>query len=150
MVVVPAIVEGAAMGIAMLPFVLHRWDMYRWDRDHRQKHTPKGTNHSERLTVLLPVWNEATVMEKKLDNLAAQNLPIHLLVVDSASTDTTLELFNGWMSRHPNAFTSVDVLRMEQREGKTAAVIKACANSRPFGSRTLRVTDFLPLFSPAQ
>ncbi len=63
------------MGIAMLPFVLHRWDMYRWDRDHRHQHAPKGTNHSERLTVLLPVWNEATVMEKKLDNLAAQHLP---------------------------------------------------------------------------
>lgn len=141
MVVVPAIVEGAAMGIAMLPFVLHRWDMYRWDRDHRQKHTPKGTNHSERLTVLLPVWNEATVMEKKLDNLAAQNLPIHLLVVDSASTDTTLELFNGWMSRHPNAFTSVDVLRMEQREGKTAAVIKALTHLGQHAEGLVCMTD---------
>ena len=141
MVVVPAIVEGAAMGIAMLPFVLHRWDMYRWDRDHRQKHTPKGTNHSERLTVLLPVWNEATVMEKKLDNLAAQNLPIHLLVVDSASTDTTLELFNGWMSRHPNAFTSVDVLRMEQREGKTVAVIKALTHLGQHAEGLVCMTD---------
>ena len=125
----------------MLPFVLHRWDMYRWDRDHRQKHTPKGTNHSERLTVLLPVWNEATVMEKKLDNLAAQNLPIHLLVVDSASTDTTLELFNGWMSRHPNAFTSVDVLRMEQREGKTAAVIKALTHLGQHAEGLVCMTD---------
>ena len=125
----------------MLPFVLHRWDMYRWDRDHRQQHTPKGTNHSERLTVLLPVWNEATVMEKKLDNLAAQNLPIHLLVVDSASTDTTLELFNGWMSRHPNAFTSVDVLRMEQREGKTAAVIKALTHLGQHAEGLVCMTD---------
>jgi len=124
MVVVPAIVEGAAISMAILPFILHRWDMYRWDRDHRQQHAPMGTNHSERLTVLLPVWNEATVIEKKLANLAAQNLPMHLLVVDSASTDTTLELVDGWISRHPNAFASVEVLQMEQRRGKTAAVIK--------------------------
>jgi len=122
--VVPAIVEGAAISMAILPFILHRWDMYRWDRDHRQQHAPMGTNHSERLTVLLPVWNEATVIEKKLANLAAQNLPMHLLVVDSASTDTTLELVDGWISRHPNAFASVEVLQMEQRRGKTAAVIK--------------------------
>ena len=121
---VPAIVEGAAISMAILPFILHRWDMYRWDRDHRQQHAPMGTNHSERLTVLLPVWNEATVIEKKLANLAAQNLPMHLLVVDSASTDTTLELVDGWISRHPNAFASVEVLQMEQRRGKTAAVIK--------------------------
>lgn len=141
MVVVPAIVEGAAIGVAMLPFVLHRWDMYRWDRDHRQQHTPKGTNHSERLTVLLPVWNEATVVEKKLDNLAAQNLPIHLLVVDSASTDTTLDLVNGWMSSHPKAFTSVDVLRMEQREGKTAAVIKALSHLGQHAEGLVCMTD---------
>ena len=124
MVVVPAIVEGAAISMAILPFILHRWDMYRWDRDHRQQHAPMGTNHSERLTVLLPVWNEATVIEKKLANLAAQNLPMHLLVVDSASTDTTLELVDGWISRHPNAFASFEVLQMEQRRGKTSAVIK--------------------------
>ena len=121
---VPAIVEGAAISMAILPFILHRWDMYRWDRDHRQQHAPMGTNHSERLTVLLPVWNEATVIEKKLANLAAQNLPMHLLVVDSASTDTTLELVDGWISRHPNAFASFEVLQMEQRRGKTSAVIK--------------------------
>ena len=141
MVVVPAIIEGVAMGVAALPFVLHRWDMYRWDRDHRQHHAPKGTNHSERLTVLLPVWNEATVIEKKLDNLAAQNQPMHLLVVDSASTDSTLELLNEWISRHPSTFTSVEVLRMEQRQGKTAAVVKALQHLGQHADGLICMTD---------
>ncbi|MGB2393456.1 MAG: glycosyltransferase [Poseidonia sp.] len=141
MVVVPAIVEGAAMGIAMLPFMLHRWDMYRWDRDHRQQHTPKGTDHSERLTVLLPVWNEATVMEKKLDNLAAQRLPIHLLVVDSASTDGTLDVLNDWRARHPEAFAAVEVVRMEQRQGKTAAVVKALTHLGQHAEGLVCMTD---------
>ena len=141
MVVVPAIVEGAAMGIAMLPFVLHRWDMYRWDRDHRQQHAPKGANHNERLTVLLPVWNEAAVMEKKLDNLAAQHLPIHLLVVDSASTDGTLDVFNDWRARHPKAFTSIEVVRMEQRLGKTAAVVKALTHLGQHAEGLVCMTD---------
>ena len=129
------------MGVAALPFVLHRWDMYRWDRDHRQHHAPKGTNHSERLTVLLPVWNEATVIEKKLDNLAAQNQAMHLLVVDSASTDSTLELLNGWVSRHPSTFTSVEVLRMEQRQGKTAAVVKALQHLGQHADGLICMTD---------
>ena len=90
MVVVPAMIEGAALAAAMVPFIVHRWDMYRWDRDHRGQHAPKGTNHTERLTVLLPVWNEATVIEKKLANLAEQAVSCHLLLVDSASTDATL------------------------------------------------------------
>ena len=141
MVVVPAIVEGAAMGIAMLPFVLHRWDMYRWDRDHRQQHAPKGGNHNERLTVLLPVWNEAAVMEKKLDNLAAQHLPIHLLVVDSASTDGTLDVLNDWRARHPKAFTSIEVVRMEQRQGKTAAVVKALTHLGQHAEGLVCMTD---------
>ena len=141
MVVVPAIIEGVAMGVAALPFVLHRWDMYRWDRDHRQHHTPKGTDHSERLTVLLPVWNEAKVIEKKLENLATQNQTMHLLVVDSASTDSTLELLNGWISRHPSTFASVEILRMEQRQGKTAAVVKALQHLGQHADGLICMTD---------
>ena len=141
MVVVPAIIEGVAMGVAALPFVLHRWDMYRWDRDHRQHHTPKGTHHSEHLTVLLPVWNEAKVIEKKLDNLAEQNQTMHLLVVDSASTDSTLELLNGWISRHPSTFASVEVLRMERRQGKTAAVVKALQHLGQHADGLICMTD---------
>ena len=129
MVVVPAIVEGAAFGAAVAPFLLHRWDMYRWDRDHREQHVPKGSKHSERLTVLLPVWNEGLVIEKKLANLAAQQLPLHLLVVDSASTDGTVKLVDAWTASHPEAFASVETIRMPERKGKTAAVILASATS---------------------
>ena len=99
MVVVPAAIEGAALCAAVAPFVLHRWDMYRWDRDHRNQHVPKGRNHSERLTVLLPVWNEALVIEKKLDDLAKQDLAFHLLIIDSASTDDTMKLVDAWTAR---------------------------------------------------
>ena len=125
MVVVPAFIEGAALGAAMAPFLLHRWDMHRWDKDHRTQHKPAGTNHSERLTVLLPVWNEGLVIEKKLANLAAQQLPIHLLVVDSASTDDTMKLVDAWTASHPETFAGVETIRMPERKGKTAAVVLA-------------------------
>ena len=125
MVVVPAAVEGASLAIALLPFLQHRWDMYRWDRDHRNEHRPKGTDHTETLTLLLPVWNEASIIEMKLNNLAEQHVAARLVVIDSASTDNTVMLTEAWLQHHPDAFTTSEVLKMDARKGKTAAVIQA-------------------------
>lgn len=125
MVVVPAAVEGAALATALLPFIVHRWDMYRWDRDHRGEHRPKGTQRREELTVLLPVWNEVKIIEKKLDNLASQNVSARLVIIDSASTDGTVQRARDWLQAHPSAFESFELLEMDQRKGKTAAVIQA-------------------------
>ena len=141
MVVVPAFIEGAALGAAMAPFLLHRWDMHRWDKDHRTRHKPAGTNHSERLTVLLPVWNEGLVIEKKLANLAAQQLPIHLLVVDSASTDDTMKLVDAWTASHPETFAGVETIRMPERKGKTAAVVLALQHLGQHAEGLICMTD---------
>ena len=141
MVVVPAIVEGAALSVALAPFVLHRWDMYRWDRDHRSQHAPKGTEHAEPLTILLPVWNEARVIAKKLDNLVQQQLPINLLVIDSASTDATVETFKAWTSANQGAFTSVELIEMDERKGKTAAVIQALTHLGQHAEGLVCMTD---------
>ena len=141
MVVVPAIIEGAALSVALVPFVLHRWDMYRWDRDHRNAHVPKSTDHEEALTVLLPVWNEARIIEKKLDNLVQQNVPMRLLLIDSASTDSTVERIEAWLNVHPEAFLEVEVVRMEQRQGKTAAVVRALRHLGQHAEGLVCMTD---------
>ncbi|MDP6195680.1 MAG: glycosyltransferase [Candidatus Poseidonia sp.] len=141
MVVVPAAIEGAALSVALAPFVLHRWDMYRWDRDHRRQHVPKGTNHNEHLTVLLPVWNEERIIEKKLDNLAAQKFPMSLLLIDSASTDATVECVEAWLDAHPDAFLEVALLRMDTRQGKTAAVVKALKHLGQHAEGLVCMTD---------
>ena len=141
MVVVPAIVEGVALGAAVAPFLVHRWDMYRWDRDHSKQHVPRGKNHAEQLTVLIPVWNEARVIEKKLANLAAQQLPLHLLVIDSASTDDTMKLVDGWTASHPEAFTGVETIRMPERKGKTAAVMQALSHLGQHAKGLVCMTD---------
>ena len=141
MVVVPAIIEGAALSVALVPFVLHRWDMYRWDRDHRNAHVPKGTDHEEALTVLLPVWNETRIIEKKLDNLVQQNVPVRLLLIDSASTDDTVERVEAWLNAHPEAFLEVDLIRMETRQGKTPAVVKALKHLGQHAEGLVCMTD---------
>ena len=125
MVVVPAIVEGVALLTAIVPFGLHRWNMHQWTKAHAQTHVPEPMNEELPLTVLLPVWNEATIIKQKLDDLAKQSVSCSLLLIDSASDDATVDLARAWMDENPDAFQKVEVLVMEQREGKTAAVIQA-------------------------
>ena len=138
MVVVPAIVEGVALLTAIVPFGLHRWNMHQMDRRaHAQTHVPEPMNKELPLTVLLPVWNEATIIKQKLDDLAKQSASCSLLLIDSASDDATVDLARTWIDQHPDAFLKVDVLLMEQREGKTAAVIRALNHIKKEGEATL-------------
>ena len=95
------------------------------ERDHLDGHAPKTDGHVEPLTVLLPVWNEATVIKEKLINLAGQDVALSLLIIDSASTDPTLDIARSWLAEHPEAFASSEILEMSERKGKTAAVIQA-------------------------
>jgi len=125
MVVVPALVEGVALLTAIVPFALHRWNMHQWTKAHAQTHVPEPMNEELSLTVLLPVWNEAKIIKQKLDDLAKQSVSCSLVMIDSASDDATVDLARAWIDEHPGVFRSVDFLVMEQREGKTAAVIKA-------------------------
>lgn len=120
----PVAVECAALGVAMAPFAVHRWNMRSWlARPHS---TPtEAVSADLRVTVLLPVWNEASVIEGKLENLAEQDLNVHLYLIDSASTDTTVNLARAWLKQNPEAFLSVTVDVMEARKGKSAAVSRA-------------------------
>ena len=66
------------------------------------------------VVVLVPTWNEATVIERRLDNLATQRIEGHtlreagvdLMVIDSASDDGTLEAAEAWLSSNPDAFAN--------------------------------------------
>ena len=74
------------------------------------------------ITVLLPVWNEELIIEKKLANLAKQDFKAHLLIVDSASTDSTLSKTKSWLEDYPDAFENLKIIPMSERKGKTTAV----------------------------
>ena len=93
--------------------------------------TPPVTKREDlpKMTVVLPVWNEALVIEGKLADIAAQDYPdgkLDLLVIDSASTDDTLKLTRKWLAEHPDAFAGkVQIIEMLARLGKSAAVVRA-------------------------
>ena len=82
---------------------------------------PEQTFHGS-LTILLPVWNEAKILEQKLENLVetCQDFRPKLVIIDSASTDDSVSIIERWNGK--DSFASFQLLRMDERKGKTAAV----------------------------
>ena len=67
----------AAVGFA--PFALHRWSCSKWLSQQLQ--CPEEMSGLD-MTILLPVWNEGLIIEKKLANLAKQDFKCHLLIIE--------------------------------------------------------------------
>ena len=126
MVWIPALVEVGLGLAAFAPFLVHRVSVGRWRKQAIEY--PTNTEVLPLVTVLLPVWNEALILKKKLENLAAQNMRFSLLVIDSASTDSTVSILNSWLKEHSDAFEATTVLEMPERLGKTEAVRQAIAS----------------------
>ncbi|MGB0152107.1 MAG: glycosyltransferase [Candidatus Poseidoniaceae archaeon] len=134
-----ALAEGAVVLWFGLPFLAHR---RRCIKVMRSPWTPKtdaiDMDAMPAVIVLVPTWNEVAVIERRLDNLAAQRIEGHtldeagvsLMLIDSASDDGTLEAAEAWLSSNPDAFASHVLLPMEERKGKTAAVQRAIAEIR--------------------
>jgi biofilm PGA synthesis N-glycosyltransferase PgaC len=79
-----------------------------------------------RVTVIVPTYNEAKLIESKLDDIARQDYPrdrLEVMVVDSASTDGTLEAVRRWSERSPGS--NLRVLSEPSRMGKAYALNNA-------------------------
>ena len=120
MVWIPALVEVGLGVAALAPFLVHRLSVGAWRKKGIEY--PIAATELPPVTVLLPVWNEALILEKKLANLAAQNMRFSLLLIDSGSTDATLSTAKAWLKKNPKAFDSSKLIEMEKRLGKTEAV----------------------------
>ena len=120
----PAIVEIGFGTLAVLPYLKHGLDLFMYRK--RPLEYPSGVAEGS-LTVLLPVWNEAVVIGHKLDNVRETCLDreVHVVIIDSASTDDTVETIHKWRKINEAAFSSFTLLEMEERKGKTAAVQQA-------------------------
>ncbi len=54
-----------------------------------------------KLTIVIPVYNRESLVERTLDSIAAQTLrPFDLIVVDNNSTDNSLQVIREWAERH--------------------------------------------------
>ena len=125
MVLAPMLIEASLWLAATMPFARHWLAMRNWDKIELQyPENPKI--ESDKCVILLPVWNESLIIEKKLRNLSNQFAgPYHLIIIDSNSTDNTVSLCNEWIDNNSNAFSSFQLIEMPVRLGKTTAVAAA-------------------------
>lgn len=80
-------------------------------------------DYTPRVSILIPTYNEGSIVKLKLENLLKLDYPkdlIQCIVVDSASTDKTLEKVGDFVSEHPEM--KIEVLREKNRSGKSAAL----------------------------
>ena len=71
--------------------------------------------HDPRLTVIIPTWNRARLLEQCLFSLARQRVTCPILVVDNGSGDSTREMLE-------TRFPGVEVLALEENQGFARAV----------------------------
>ena len=120
MLLATALVEVILASLVVVPLVRYRLKAKQWNKltlDY------PSTSHDTELTILLPIWNEAVVIEKKLADLHREYpAKTSLLVVDSASTDGSVSLVNRWIASNPEVFAATKVIVMPERLGKTSAV----------------------------
>lgn len=80
-------------------------------------------DYEPNVSVILPTYNEQAFIWNKLSDLAMQNYPmdkVEIIVVDSASTDQTVDLVEAWRLQNPAI--KVRVIREQRRDGKAKAL----------------------------
>jgi glycosyltransferase involved in cell wall biosynthesis len=95
---------------------LKKWLGKPWD-------VRRDLGYKPRVSIIVPTYNEAELIEAKLDNLARQDYPRELLeviVVDSASTDGTPERVEEWARR--NLGLKLVMIREPVRRGMVPAL----------------------------
>jgi len=76
-----------------------------------------------RVTIIVPTFNEAGLIEGKLDNIYGQDYPrdrLEIIVVDSASTDGTPRIAREWAERHRDV--RLVIIEEPVRRGKACAL----------------------------
>ena len=123
----------AALVLATLHFSVPL--AYYWHLKRKYLHRPwnlkLNPNYKPKVTVIVPTYNEAKLIEKKLDNIAEQEYPrdkLEVIVVDSASTDKTPEKVREWVGKHPEL--NLKLIVEPVRKGKAHALNTALKHSQ--------------------
>lgn len=98
---------------------LKRYAKKPWNLKIDESYRPKST-------IIIPTYNEAEMIEQRLDDTIEQDYPkekLELILIDSASDDGTPEIVERWMKKHP--YMNVKLIREKERRGKVYALNNA-------------------------
>ena len=82
-------------------------------------------NYEPKVTLIVASYNESSVIKKKLDNIQQIDYPedkLQVIIVDSASTDGTLDICRNYVRNSDFRFKDVILLSEEVRMGKSHAL----------------------------
>jgi len=120
---------------------LRLWYPRTWNLKLDQGYTPK-------IAIVIPTYNEIRLIRDKLNNLLQQNYPhdkLHLIVIDSASTDGTPEAVQSWIQEHPHI--NATLLREPVRRGMVPALNSALKHV-PDDAEVVIFTDVDSFWTP--
>lgn len=109
--------------LAYYYYAKHKWLPKPWNIKVDPNYTP-------RVTIIIPTYNEANLIEEKLNDVYRQEYPrdkLEVIVVDSASTDGTPEKVRAWIKQHPDL--QVKLIEEPVRRGKANALNEALDHS---------------------
>jgi biofilm PGA synthesis N-glycosyltransferase PgaC len=81
-------------------------------------------NYRPKVSLIIPTFNEVSVVSKKLENIQRIDYPqdkLRVILVDSASSDGTLAVCKDWLEKNNPRF-STQLLSEKQRLGKSHAL----------------------------
>ncbi len=90
-------------------------------KKHKNCLSAKDYSYQPFISIIVPAYNEEHVIKQRIENLLSQAYPkdkFEVIVIDSGSTDTTLEIAKGFEKDEPN----VRVLEEGERRGKASAI----------------------------
>jgi len=100
-------------------YAKNKWLLKPWNIEIDLNYRPK-------VTIIIPTYNEAKMIRHKLDSIIEQTYPkdkLEVIVIDSASTDGTLDIVRKWMKEHSDLH--LKVLEEFERKGKALALNNA-------------------------
>ncbi len=80
-------------------------------------------NYQPKVTIIIPTYNEANLIQEKLDNIHMQEYPrdkLEIIIIDSASTDGTIQKIQEWIQKHPDE--PIKLIQEPERRGKAHAL----------------------------
>ena len=90
---------------------------------YRRSDLVKDKTHRPSVTVVIPTYNESNLVTRRLDNVASQDYPresFNILLVDSGSTDDTVEIAKQWIAGRGAA--NLRIVEEPYRKGKSQAL----------------------------
>ena len=91
------------------------------------KSKPKNKDYSCQpfVLIIVPTYNEAKVIAKRMKNLFGLNYPedkYEIIVVDSGSTDNTAEIVEETIKEHEKDKPNLRLIKEKERKGKASAI----------------------------